>query len=119
MSSFPDFDEASGAATPPKPPIPEFVPPTEINLETELLAQYVRAQRLLHEASYDDTIPLSQKAQTINSATSILGALTKSQAELYSTERIKKIERCLVETLKKFPEMQANFFALYEEALND
>jgi hypothetical protein len=95
--------------------IPAFVPltATGLNLEDELLEQYNRARKILHDASYDEGIPLSQKAAALNSATSIIGALIKSQAELYSLERIKKIENVLIATLKKFPELQDEFMAAY------
>lgn len=99
--------------------IPEFIPLTAatLNLEVELLEQYNRARKLLHDANYDDEIPLNQKAATINSATSIIGALIKSQAELYSLERIKKIETVLIEVLKAFPDLQEEFMTKYAEAL--
>ena len=104
--------------------IPDFIPLTNasLNLESELLEQYNRARKLLHDASYDDSIPLSQKAAALNSATSIIGALIKSQAELYSLERIKKIENVLITTLKAFPDLQSEFMQLYTqnlEAAND
>jgi hypothetical protein len=99
--------------------IPEFIPltSTTLNLEFELLEQYNRARKLLHDAQYDTTISLNQKSAALNSATAIIGALTKNQAELYSLERIKKIENVLIETLKLFPDMQTEFMAKYEEAL--
>lgn len=95
--------------------IPDFVPltSTSLNLEDELLEQYNRARKLLHDANYDEEIPLSQKAAALNSATSIIGALIKSQAELYSLERIKKIESVLIATLKKFPDLQEEFMEAY------
>ena len=104
--------------------IPDFIPLTNasLNLESELLEQYNRARKLLHDASYDDSIPLSQKAAALNSATSIIGALIKSQAELYSLERVKKIENVLITTLKAFPDLQSEFMQLYTqnlEAAND
>ena len=99
--------------------IPDFIPltSTSLNLEVELLEQYNRARKLLHEANYNQEVPLSQKAAALNSATSIIAALIRSQAELYSLERIKKIESVLIETLKKFPEMQEEFMTLYTENL--
>ena len=88
-----------------------------INLESELLAQYNKAKKLLHDAEYDEEVPLNQKAQVVNSATAILGALIKNQAELYNLERIKKIESVLLRTLQAFPEMQEVFLRDYEQAL--
>ena len=102
-----------------EPAVPAFVPVTAINLEDELLAQYNRAQQLLHDASYNQGIPLNQKAQALNSATAILAALTKSQSELYSSERFKKIENILIDTLKEFTELSEAFMARYREVLGN
>lgn len=101
--------------------IPDYIPLTSesLNLESELLEQYNRARKLLHDASYDSNAPLNQKAQVINSTTSILAALIKSQAELYSLERVKRIEAALLSTLKAFPEMQEMFLAAYMPMLVD
>lgn len=98
-----------------------FVEITELdlNLEVELLAQYNKARKLLHAAEVDASTPLNQKAQVINSATSILAALTKSQAELYSLERIRRIEHILIKTLKLYPELQEAFMADYAEAFGN
>ena len=87
-----------------------------LNLKTELLTQYNRTRQMLHEASYDKSVPLNQKAQVINSATSILGALIRSEAELHSLEEVKKIEAVLIQTLRLFPETQDVFLRLYKEA---
>lgn len=99
---------------------PAFVPllADSLNLETEILCQYNEARRLIHTATYDDETPINQKAQAINSATAVLSALIKSQAELYSLERVKKIEATLLEVLKNFPDMQEEFMRAYEIALN-
>lgn len=119
VEDFPSLSTSRGKDDSPVVIIPEFIPLTAatLNLEVELLEQYNRARKLLHEANYDDDIPLNQKAATINSATSIIGALIKSQAELYSLERIKKIESVLIEVLKAFPDMQEEFMVKYAEAL--
>jgi len=112
LEDFPILRDKSDAS---EQYIPDFVPLTAItlNLEVELLEQYNRARKLLHDANYDEEVPLSQKAAALNSATSIIGALIKSQAELYSLERIKKIESVLIATLKKFPELQEEFIEAY------
>jgi hypothetical protein len=119
-----DFPSLAGEATPKDVPdiyVPPYVELTSksLNLQDQLLLQYNTASRLLHEAAYDRDTPLSQKASALNSATSILGALTKMQAELYSLERIKAIEGCLISVLKEFPDVQAAFLARYEEALSE
>lgn len=96
-----------------------YIPLTNntLDLENELLAQYNLAKKLIHDAEYDPEIPLNQKAQAINSAASILGALIKNQSDLYSLERIKKIEAILIRTLQRFPELRDSFMAEYSTAL--
>lgn len=100
-------------------PVSSYVPLTEatLDLENELLAQYNLAKKLIHDAEYDSDIPLNQKAQAINSAAAILGALIKNQSDLYSLERIKKIEAILIRTLQRFPELRDAFMAEYSVAL--
>lgn len=104
-----------------EPWIPPYVPltATTLNLQEQLLAQYNRASELLHEASYNKMVPLNQKATTINTANALLGALTKMQAELYSLERVKAIEGCLIGVLKRFPDIQEAFLVEYETALKE
>lgn len=118
---FPSLGDNHAPRDVPDVYVPPYVDLTSasLNLEEQLLAQYNRAGRLLHEASYDKDTPLSQKAAALNSATTILGALTRMQAELYSLERIKAIESCLIEVLKEFPDVQAEFLKRYEEALTE
>lgn len=122
FSSFEELDAAS-KTEPVKTPV--FVAPfieltsIDLNLEAEILIQYNRARRLLHAAEYDETIPLNQKAQALNSATAILAALTKSQGELHSIEKVRKIEAALIKTLKAFPEVNQAFLDEYEGNLND
>lgn len=101
--------------------VPAFVPLTAetLNLETELLDQYNAAKKLYHDASYDEKIPLNQKAQALNTISSVVATLIRSQQELYSTERVKKIESSLIATLRAFPDVQAVFMVAYEKALND
>lgn len=99
------------------PVIPELEELTlkGLNLKVELLTQYNRTRQMLHTASYDDKIPLNQKAQVINAASSILSQLTRSEAELHSVEEVKKIEAVLITTLKEFPELQEAFLKRYAE----
>lgn len=120
---FDDFPslESDAIKDPSDEVVPEFIilTPDKLNLESELLAQYNEARRLMFDAQYGTIpIPVNQRAQAVNTATTVLAALTKSQAELYSLERIKKIENCLLETLKAYPELQEAFLISYEAALN-
>lgn len=120
--NYEDFPSLSRqkSSEPEVPPV--IVPELEeltlsgLDLKHELLTQYNRARQLLHQASYDSGIPLNQKATVINSATTILAALVKSEAELHSVAEVKKIEAVLIETLRLFPEVQEMFMKLYKEA---
>lgn len=122
FDDFPSLDtkKKKKGEEPVEPTIPVFteLTATTLNLEAELLSQYNEARRLMFDAQYGTLpIPVNQRAQAVNTATSVLAALTKSQAELYSLERIKKIEACLLEVLKAFPELQDQFLVAYEAAL--
>ena len=119
--NHPDFPSLSTLTSGDNEPklVSSYVPLTSasLDLEEELLAQYNLAKKLIHDAEYDSEIPLNQKAQAINSAAAILGALIKNQADLYSLERIKKIEAILLRTLQRFPSLQEDFMAEYSTAL--
>jgi len=91
----------------------------ELDLDGELLAQYKNALILREATEYDEEIPLSQKAQLLNTINSILTSITKNQTELYDAERLKLYEGTLITVLKKFPELSEAFFAAYEEALSN
>lgn len=119
MLNHPDFPSL-GLEQQQDPLLPEyveFVPLTAegLNLESELLIQYNEARHMIHVAN---NAPIRERTQALHAATAILAALTRSQAELYSLERIKKIESVLLEVLKEFPDLQKPFLERYEAALN-
>ena len=87
----------------------------ELDLSTELYSHYVAAKRMF-EASKNE--PLNQRAQTMNSVVAVLSRIARIRTELFNSERMKKIEECLIETLKDFPEVSTAFLAAYEVALN-
>lgn len=88
---------------------------TDLNLETEIVLQYQRAKALLGRVIADTKIPTNQKAQVANSCMAILEQLVKMQGKLYSAERFKAIEQCLIKALKTLPrEAQEKFFVDYE-----
>ena len=97
-------------------PVPErkSVELKDLNLETELLNQYRKAQELLE---YSDDEPLNQRAQTLNSITNILQAIIKSQQDLYNVERLKTLENTLIKVLQGFPEVKHKFLDAYEKEL--
>lgn len=86
----------------------------DLDIEKELLKQYHKAQELLE---YSDDEPLNQRAQTLNSITSILQAIIKSQQELYNVERLKTLENVLISVLQKYPDIKKDFLDEYENQL--
>lgn len=86
----------------------------DLDLEHELLKQYQRAQELLE---FSDDEPLNQRAQTLNSITSILQAIIKLQQDLYNMERLKTLENTLVNTLQEFPQLKEKFLDSYRKNL--
>jgi len=72
-------------------------------------------KELLQTVANDVMTPVNQKAQVINSLSSVLLQMTKSQSDLYSAERVKKIERTVIKVLANTSEkLAAEFLAAYE-----
>jgi predicted O-linked N-acetylglucosamine transferase (SPINDLY family) len=92
----------------------------DLDLEQELLQQYKNAKLLLAEAIYDNSgeTPLNQKAQVVNSITTILKQMADIKTQLYNAERLKHLETILVDTLKGFPDMRDAFLVKYKEELH-
>lgn len=90
----------------------------DVNLQQELVLQLLTIQRLQNETMLDDEVPANQKAQVAGTVASALGVLGKLQIEVYSSERLKKIEAVLIEVLKTLPtEQQNEFLTAYEAAV--
>jgi len=106
-------------ALPPPKPKPQLLSSLdELNLSQELLEAYNKAKLLLSEAEYDESIPLNQKVQAVNSIAAILQTIAKTQETLHNTQTITKIEAVLINTLKTYPELREAFLEEYERALN-
>lgn len=91
---------------------------SDLDLDQELLHQYKAAVASYEEVRYVDT-PANQKAQLLNSITSIITNIVKLQTDLLNAERLKKLESTLISVLKKYPEMRSEFLEEYERALRD
>lgn len=119
---LPDF--SLGADEPQIPDVPKVhyrdlgTKLSDLTLDKELFIQYSMAVRMMTGVENDSTIPLNQKAQLLNTITAVLSQIVKTQAELYNAENFKKLEQSLIEALKKFPDINAEFWAHYE-SLND
>ena len=90
----------------------------DINLERELVLQVMALQQLQNSVIDDDDTPANQKAQTASALSAALMNLVKVQSEVHNSERMKKIEAILIDTLKDLPvEAVEAFLANYEQAL--
>lgn len=96
--------------------------PTElggVNLIRETLLQIHRAKELQEQAGKPMSgVPMNQRAQVQNSLANLLSTLAKTQAELYSSERIKRIQQAVVKIVKTLPKKQQDtFFEMLEAEL--
>lgn len=90
----------------------------DVNLEGELLTQYHQTRALLASIIQDELTPANQKAQVINTCSSILSEITRTQTSLYNAERLKVMEQAVINALKSAPtEVSDLFFANYEREL--
>lgn len=88
----------------------------DMDLEQELVYQFLTVKDLQNEGFKDDRTPLNQKAQVANSVAATLGDLVKMQKGLYTSERFKAIEALLIQAIKKLPRDVAEaFISDYEE----
>lgn len=87
----------------------------EINLARELVLQLQANQELQNRCLASPDTPANQVAQTMNSTAAVLQQLIRLQTEVHNSERLKKIEQKLIETLNTLPsEVQEAFLETYE-----
>jgi hypothetical protein len=87
----------------------------DVDLNRELVLQMLQTQRLQSDVLKDADTPANQRAQVANAVAAIIAQLAKLQAELYTSERLKRIEGYLIESLQQLPTVaQAKFLELYE-----
>jgi hypothetical protein len=128
----PDFEGILKAQTPkltlsrraevPPPQLPTKTQVTastlnELDLDKELLDQYKAAKSVFEDIQYAQDIAPNQKAQVINTITSILQNIVKVQQELHNVERMKLIENVLITTLQNHETLKEAFLRDYEIAL--
>jgi hypothetical protein len=86
----------------------------------ELVLQVVALQALQNAVINDFDIPANQRAQCASALSSALANLVKVQGDIYTSERFKKVEGLLIETLDVLPkEAQRKFLDAYEARLAD
>jgi hypothetical protein len=128
----PDFEGILKAQTPkltlsrraevPLPQLPTRTQVTastlnDLDLDKELLDQYKAAKSVFEDIQYAEDIAPNQKAQVINTITSILQNIVKVQQELHNVERMKLIENVLITTLQNHETLKEAFLRDYEIAL--
>lgn len=89
----------------------------ELDLDKELLAQYKNARTMLEEVKSDDEVALNQKAQLMNTITSILSHIINLQEKLHNIETMKRIELTLINVLQNHQTLKDAFLTEYETAL--
>lgn len=90
----------------------------DLDLKRELVLQVLALQQLQAAVINDEEIPANQKAQVANSLSAALTTLVKLQADVLTTERLKKIEAILIEVInEQTPELQEAFLRMYNERL--
>lgn len=88
----------------------------DIDLEHELVVQFLAVKSLQANVLQDDNTAANQKAQVANAVASTLQQLVKMQSEHYNAERFKRIEALLVKSMKLMPvEAAEAFLNEYEE----
>jgi hypothetical protein len=128
----PDFEGILKAQTPKltlsrraEVPLPQLPTKTQVtastlndlDLDKELLDQYKAAKSVFEDIQYSEAIAPNQKAQVINTITSILQNIVKVQQELHNVERMKLIENVLIATLQNHETLKEAFLRDYEIAL--
>lgn len=91
-----------------------------MNLEEELVEQYMKVKALQNRVLNDEGIPANQVAQCAGQVASTLQALVKMQTELHTAERFKKLEGLLIKHLRTLPqEVAERFIDDYERMAAD
>lgn len=91
----------------------------DMDMARELVLQVQALQALQRRVLREEETPANQVAAVANALSSALSNLVKMQNDLYTSERMKRIEAILVECVQTLPmKAQKEFFDRYEEALN-
>lgn len=90
----------------------------DLNMAQELVLQMQALQCLQQRTLEDPEVPANQAAQCANALSSSLAGLSKMQSEVYTSERLKRVEAILIQCLNTLPmETQTAFLAEYEAQL--
>lgn len=95
----------------------------QLDLKQELLLNYKRTAQFIENAqtfneSSAEPIPINQISQLLNTHHTTLKEIIKMQQEVHSIEKIKLVERVVIEVIKTLPdEVQDAFLTRYQAAL--
>lgn len=88
----------------------------DIDLEKELVLQYMRGKELQATIAQDEGVPANQRAQIANSVRTSLNELVKLQQAIYGAEQGRRMEAALAKALRTLPEeAQHVFFDAYQK----
>lgn len=91
----------------------------DVNLVRESLTQLQMAKSLQAAANERESgVPMNQRSQVQNSLSGIITTLAKVQMDLYTSERIKRVQSAVVKVVKQLPKAsQELFFDMLENEL--
>ena len=90
----------------------------DLNLEQELVLQLLTMQKLQRDVLVDTDIPANQRSQVASGVAAILAQLVKLQGDVYTSERLKKVEQILAEVVRGLPvAQQEEWLESYRSAL--
>lgn len=86
----------------------------DVSLEKTLMLQLLAAQELQRDTMEDGEATPTQKSQVTNTLSGVIDTLSKLQIKLFSSERMKDIEGCLIDTINEHMEPAAREFFMEE-----
>lgn len=97
---------------------PAGVTVENLDIAGELGGLYKSAKDLLDSVLTDSDVPTNQRAQVLNSVSALIQQIAKTRTDVYTAERLRKLEQALIRTLYDIsPELKEQFMADYERAL--
>ena len=96
---------------------PEITDLSKLDLRNELATQLRDAKYLYSCIGENHKIGANQKAQVLNSIGNIIKQIIDMQERLQNLDEFKAVEEALINTLKKFPTIQADFQLEYGKQL--
>lgn len=82
----------------------------DLDLVQETMFQLKKAKILQSQVNEDEETPANQKAQIQNSLNNIITNLSKHQINLYTSERMKRMEGALIRVLKTLTKAEQTAF---------